>query len=502
MTIKPKSTMVFNYSIQDWAGDVCRLDIRFAESTEGPWTTLWSSGNSYTGCNVWSEVELDMSDLAGRTGYIAFVNANFYGHYAAVDNISISCDVPESEILWSKPIDNNMYTTVAVAAETDNGDPISGTTVSFINMIEEGVDYTATLGNEGTYTWDSFRKGTYELTFAKEGYASNVEAQVVEIMDAAQFNALLTEVWAAVEGLYVSPTGWAMWDGKSISAGGAGAEFTYGFDTDLEGWTTIDGNNDGHVWYHSSESEMSHAVLPGEAHTGAGCIFSESYCNAMGVLYPDDYIVSPERVAIGGSSVLKFYACTKDDSYPSEHFGVAVSTAGNTSSSDFTTIAEWTMTGKGEAKAPRGRGEQGTWYEFVTDLSEYAGQEVYLALRHFNTTDMFILMVDDMVLTNEAKADRALTRYQVMLDGVVEADSLMVPYFQHQNVVDGVEYTTTVIASYTMGDSEEMSYTWTKASDTLFAGVRNLAASLEGEQIELSWTLPAPAPEGKPSDGF
>ncbi|MBQ5895171.1 MAG: choice-of-anchor J domain-containing protein, partial [Bacteroidaceae bacterium] len=175
--------------------------------------------------------------------------------------------------------------------------------------------------------------------------------------------------------------------------------------------------------------------------------------------------------------------------------GVAVSTAGNTSSSDFTTIAEWTMTGKGEAKAPRGRGEQGTWYEFVTDLSEYAGQEVYLALRHFNTTDMFILMVDDMVLTNEAKADRALVKYQVLLDGVVEAEELLVPYYQHENVVDGVEYTTTVIASYTMGDSEEMSYTWTKASDTLFAGVRNLAASLEGEQIELSWTLPAPAPE-------
>ncbi|MBR5567169.1 MAG: choice-of-anchor J domain-containing protein, partial [Bacteroidales bacterium] len=235
---------------------------------------------------------------------------------------------------------------------------------------------------------------------------------------------------------------------------------------------------------------MYHAVLPGDAHTGAGCIFSESYCNALGALFPDDYVVSPAKVAIGATSVLKFYACTKDDGYPSEHFGVAVSTAGNTSASDFTTIAEWTMTGKGEAKTTRGRGEQGTWYQYSVDLSEYAGQEIWVALRHFNTTDMFILMVDDMELVNEGKADRALVNYQIMLDGVLEAE-LTVPYYQHENLVDSVEYTTTVVATYSMGESEEMSYTWTKAPNAIFAGVKNLVASLEGEEIELSWTLPA-----------
>ena len=490
ITMQNAPTLNFYYRNPNWGMYYpAVMKVKVSETATGPWTEIWTTGDVQA--TEWTEAVVDMKDYSGATVYIAFVHEDHYGHYAALDNISVSCVAPESEILWSKPIDKDMYTTVAVAAQTDNGDAVSGTTVSFINMVEEGVEYTVALGEEGTYTWDSFRKGVYELTVAKAGFASSVEAQVVEIWEASQFNAFLTEILAAVEGLYVSPTGWAMWEGAAI---GAGAEFAYGFDTDMEGWTTIDNNGDGHVWYHSSESDLYHAVLPGDAHTGAGCIFSESYCNALGALFPDDYVVSPAKVAIGATSVLKFYACTKDDGYPSEHFGVAVSTAGNTSASDFTTIAEWTMTGKGEAKTTRGRGEQGTWYQYSVDLSEYAGQEIWVALRHFNTTDMFILMVDDMELVNEGKADnRALVNYQIMLDGVLEAE-LTVPYYQHENLVDSVEYTTTVIATYSMGESDEMSYTWTKLPTELFAGVRDLVASYEEEEIALSWTLPSPAP--------
>ena len=490
ITMQNAPTLNFFYRNPNWGTYYpAVMKVKVSETATGPWTEIWTTGDVQA--TEWTEAVVDMKDYSGATVYIAFVHEDHYGHYAALDNISVSCVAPESEILWSKPIDKDMYTTVTVAAQTDNGDAVNGTTVSFVNMIEEGVNYTVALGEEGTYTWDSFRKGVYELTVAKPGFLSNIEAQVVEIMDASQFNAFLTEELAAVEGLYVSPTGWAMWEGKAI---GGGAEFSYGFDQDLEGWTTIDNNGDGHVWYHSSESELYHAVLPGDAHTGAGCIFSESYCNALGALYPDDYVVSPAKVAIGATSVLKFYACTKDDGYPSEHFGVAVSTAGNTSADDFTTIAEWTMTGKGEAKTTRGRGEQGTWYQYSVDLSEYAGQEIWVALRHFNTTDMFILMVDDMELVNEGKADnRALVNYQIMLDGVLEAE-LTVPYYQHENLVDSVEYTTTVIATYSMGESDEMSYTWTKLPTELFAGVRDLVASYEEDEIALSWTLPSPAP--------
>ena len=47
---------------------------------------------------------------------------------------------------------------------------------------------------------------------------------------------------------------------------------------------------------------------------------------------------------------------------------------------------------------------QGTWYQKSVDLSEYAGQEVYIAFRHFNVSDQFVINIDDVELSAGAKA--------------------------------------------------------------------------------------------------
>ena len=44
--------------------------------------------------------------------------------------------------------------------------------------------------------------------------------------------------------------------------------------------------------------------------------------------------------------------------------------------------------------------EQGTRYWYSVDLSQYAGEEVYIAIRHFNTSDQFYLDVDNVELYN------------------------------------------------------------------------------------------------------
>jgi hypothetical protein len=36
------------------------------------------------------------------------------------------------------------------------------------------------------------------------------------------------------------------------------------------------------------------------------------------------------------------------------------------------------------------------WYQYTVDLSDYFGQTGYVAIRHFNCTDIFILNVDDI----------------------------------------------------------------------------------------------------------
>ena len=395
----------------------------------------------------------------------------------------------ESTITWSNIVDKNMIAEVNVNVTTNNDKTAEGTLVRFINKSEPGMeyDYEVVLDETGTHTWKKFRKGIYEVTISNAGYYSCYESDVMEIWDETTLNCELEEIVAAVN-LYVSPTGWAMWNegedndnalsydiylnntlleqvtttyyqhtdvvvGQSYTtkvvanyATGVSdpmtytwtfkdcenyegvSDFTvkyanskavlnwsvpgidvsqepqtlsYSFETDLDQWTTIDGNNDGHVWYHSLQAN-EHEVDPVEGHTGTGYICSESFCNAFSALTPDDYIVSPEKIVATPTSKITFWASAQDAAYAAEHFGVAVSTDGNTSADDFSTLSEWTLTAKSAPKSQRGTRDQGNWYQYEADLSSYEGQEIWVAIRHFNTTDMFILLVDDVELVGVA----------------------------------------------------------------------------------------------------
>lgn len=176
---------------------------------------------------------------------------------------------------------------------------------------------------------------------------------------------------------------------------------SWDFEDGMEGWTIIDGNNDAHTWYHNSLAG-DHSTLSDYSHTGVGHLMSESYCNAISTpMSPDDYLVSPYKIAVTAGTTMSFWACAQDENYQAEHFGVAVSTAGNTSASDFTTISEWTIGAKVDAKgAARGNREQTSWVKYEVDLSSYAGQEVWVAIRHFGCYDQFILLVDDVEITS------------------------------------------------------------------------------------------------------
>jgi hypothetical protein len=169
---------------------------------------------------------------------------------------------------------------------------------------------------------------------------------------------------------------------------------TYDFeDGTMQGWTSVDADGDGYGWYMGSE------IMTGQTGNNGSndFVLSQSYYQGL-VLYPDNYLVSPQ-VELGG--VIRFYACAQDAGYAAEHFGVAVSTT-NTNPSSFTMLSEWTMSAKsvGEPANPvkgnRSRA-QGNWYEYTVDLSAYSGNG-YVAIRHFNCSDMFYLDIDDITI--------------------------------------------------------------------------------------------------------
>ena len=157
-------------------------------------------------------------------------------------------------------------------------------------------------------------------------------------------------------------------------------------------WSLIDADGDGYNW----NAVVGNSGVHGHNNSN-GLVTSESWNYDIGVLFPDNYLVSPQ-ITLGG--IFSFWACAQDANWAAEHFGVAVSTTSNTDALAFTTIQEWTMTARGigaQTSVTRsGNRDQSVWYQYTVDLSEYAGQTGYVAIRHFNCTDMFRLNVDDV----------------------------------------------------------------------------------------------------------
>lgn len=205
----------FHYISPEWGGDQNVLWVKLASSPTGPWTEIWTSGENNV--STWTDVEIDISGFSYKETYIAFVNENHYGYCVGIDNVSVINESNESEIVWSDAIDGNMNTVVEINVETNSGDPATGTVVSFVNMLEQGFDYEVVLDETGSYTWDFFRKGQYQLTITKQGYDSDIIEEIVEVWEPTELSYVLEELLLPIENLYVSPTGFVMWSAPSDS---------------------------------------------------------------------------------------------------------------------------------------------------------------------------------------------------------------------------------------------------------------------------------------------
>ena len=199
-----------------------------------------------------------------------------------------------------------------------------------------------------------------------------------------------------------------------------GDEFTVDFESGMPaGWTTLDVDGDGYNWVLGTNIGgiylVEGASLAGTGHNSSNdMICSGSYSNVVGALSPDNWLVSP-TVTLCEGSTFSFWACGQDASYVAEHFGVAVS---EDNGATYAMVQEWTMTAKdGGNVMSIGRNgmtrAQGSWHQYTVDLGAYAGEGRKVAIRHFNCTDMFILDVDDIQLTNGAKNRAGIDSFKV-----------------------------------------------------------------------------------------
>ena len=145
----------------------------------------------------------------------------------------------------------------------------------------------------------------------------------------------------------------------------------WGFETDpfAEGWTVRDDDGDGFNWEWIESATGYYNI-----YEGTHCMSSVSYDNETNTaLTPDNWLISPEFVA--GSTVTFWYA-GQDPDYAAEPFGVYVIANGTASAE----LGHFTASD--------------TYQQGSVDISDFAGQTVQVAFRHYNITDMFRLNLD------------------------------------------------------------------------------------------------------------
>ena len=167
------------------------------------------------------------------------------------------------------------------------------------------------------------------------------------------------------------------------------------FESEPTGWTYVDVDGDGFCWYYYSNAHSIFSIFP---RSGDGILISESYHWDTSVpLNPDNWAFTPP-MAIPWEATLSFWVCQQDSAWTSplvekfEVYAFAVDdpAAPALPTGDYTTVMTKIAEGQTEG--------QQEYTEVTADLSAFAGQTIYLAIRHFNCYDNFFLNVDDMVV--------------------------------------------------------------------------------------------------------
>lgn len=153
-------------------------------------------------------------------------------------------------------------------------------------------------------------------------------------------------------------------------------DILFDFNDGIMHMNTIDGDGDGYNWemrQNWGDTENPYSV------TSASVDISEW------PLFPENYLVTPYKL---DCEQVVFIASVQDVTHPNEHLGVAVSTTVGDDPDAFTIVWDVDMTAK----------EAGSWHQFNVDLRAYQGQDIYVAIVHYNCTDQFMVNVDDVLL--------------------------------------------------------------------------------------------------------
>ncbi len=257
--------------------------------------------------------------------------------------------------------------------------------------------------------------------------------------------------------------------------------FTEGFEftsDELEnGWTSVDQDGDGNNWFLYDNESVGSTV----SHSGEYAIASASWRSGQGALTPNNWLISPaiDLSAQSGTIKLSYYIKGQDVTDFREHYKVAVSTT-NTEVASFTTKFEETL-------------NSNAWDVRTIDLSEYAGQTIYIAFVHCDVTNMFYLVLDDVTVFLDNSTDAAVTAVAGPSHGdyttcaLTNAEEITVSILNNggaaisnfevsYSINDGAPVTETVTTS--IAPAATYDYTFTQPADLSNVGSYTITASV------------------------
>jgi hypothetical protein len=152
-----------------------------------------------------------------------------------------------------------------------------------------------------------------------------------------------------------------------------------------EGWQAVDNDGDGYNWYASFRVSDGDSIFS---------LRSQSYTGSVGALTPDNWLITPEinltSYDENANVTFRFTVGVTANTlvYRKEHYGIFIA-VGNDNIDSFILLSEETFTEETPRMVP---------LEREVDISGYAGQIVFLAIRHYNVTDMDRIFVEEVEL--------------------------------------------------------------------------------------------------------
>jgi len=305
---------------------------------------------------AWGERYLDLSAYKGKSIYLAFKYCGTFADSWHLDDVKVYAGHDDEPPVITEPS--------SILAIAGNSIQINTTVTDLTGIASVVCQYRL----NGQTNWTDIQMTASKIS---GNYSCIIPAQLECISGLVRF--IATDTVTPIANTAISAEAAIQW-----VVFGSYYDFETGIPSD---WTLLDADCDGRNW--TVDVPATFAV-----HSGIKALHSASYIEppGAGVITPDNFVILHKSSVSLTCANLQFWVCAQDASNAGEHYGVGISNTG-TAASDFTMLFEETLTAK----------NHGAWYERTIVIpNSYAGQNVYLALRHFNCTNNSWLSIDDV----------------------------------------------------------------------------------------------------------